>query len=99
MIKIMMTAVALSSLISLSATAAPQKMTSVQLDQVVAGGTTDCVQGNNGWGNGADGSNPGTDSGATAASKIGEGGTGSGLNLSSPPDKINTNPVSGSTGR
>ena len=95
MIKIMMTAVALSALVSLSATAAPQKMTSVQLDQVVAG-TTDCDKGNNGWGNGADPTNAGSGSGGTADSKIGYP-AGTGGNLAS-ADKINTNPTT-STGR
>ena len=83
MIKIMMTAVALSALVSLSATAAPQKMTSVQLDQVVAG-TTDCDKGNNGWGNGADFSNAGSPHGATEDSKVAnaniDGATGVNLN-------------------
>lgn len=80
MIKIMMTAVALSSLISLSATAAPQKMTSVQLDQVVAGTADDC-KGNNGWGNGFDPINAGSDSGATEPSKSINGSFDGGINL------------------
>ena len=81
MIKIMMTAVALSSLVSLSATAAPQKMTSVQLDQVVAGYATDCEKGNNGWGNGTDPINAGSGSGGTEPSKSINGSFDGGINL------------------
>jgi hypothetical protein len=79
-------AVAMSSPVS----AAPQKMTDDLLDQVVAG-TYICppsskVKGNNGWGNGADGTNPGSFKGATSASKI------AGANLTS-ANRINTNPT------
>jgi hypothetical protein len=63
------------------AVAAPVKMTDTQLDSVVAGwnpggnlcgaSAFDC--GNNGWGNGWDPTNPGSDSGATAPSKDNNG--------------------------
>ena len=68
------------------------KMTDQQLDQVVAGWVTNCsdkVCGNNGWGNGTDGINPGSFKGATAPSKGTNGTNGPG---------INTNPTN-STGR
>jgi opacity protein-like surface antigen len=72
----------------------PVKMTDQQLDQVVAGwkngepcGISEC--GNNGWGNGTDGINPGSDNGGTAPSKLANGTAGPG---------INTNPTN-STGR
>jgi hypothetical protein len=68
----------------------PVKMTDQQLDQVVAGWNR-ClfhnVCGNNGWGNGADGTNPGSFSGATAPSKSTNGSNGPG---------INTNPTTSS---
>jgi hypothetical protein len=69
----------------------PVKMTDQQLDQVVAGWLTNCsdraVCGNNGWGNGTDGINPGSFSGATAPSKSTNGTNGPG---------INTNPTTSS---
>jgi hypothetical protein len=86
-----------SSAFAMSAFAAPKQMTNEMLDQVVAGSTGDTccdtctLKGNNGWGNGADGTNPGSDNGGTAASKL-AGTNQSGL------DKINTNPTT-STGR
>jgi len=104
MVKILTTLSAIFAFLSVSAfAAAPTKMNSDALDQVVAG-TGDCgcpppegkVKGNNGWGNGADPTNPGSDNGATAASKIGFP-AGTGGNLIS-ANKINTNPT-GSTGR
>jgi len=81
-----------------------RNLTIEELKQI-AGGTPaeDNAQStkNNGWGNGADGETPGTFQGATAPSKIGEGGIEdpNGMNLSSPPDGINTNPVDTSSGR
>ncbi len=64
----------LVALMALPASAAPKKMTLAQLDLVVAGHDYHCppeerVKGNNGWGNGADPTNPGSFSGATAPSK------------------------------
>lgn len=109
MLKVLGSIVALSALVSLPAAAEPRKMTSAQLDEVVAGTgytpppppycppapPTNCrggVCGNNGWGNGADPSNPGSGSGGTSPSKL--------ANFNLPPgaSKINTNPT-GSTGR
>ena len=59
-----------------AALAEPVKLTDQQLDAVVAGSGTDCVEcvpesgkGNNGWGNGADETNPGSDHGKTSLSK------------------------------
>lgn len=86
--------IAASTVFSMSAFAQPKLMSSEMLDQVVAGGVVDdpCyVKGNNGWGNGADGTNPGSDKGGTSASKV------AGTNLTG-ADKINTNPTT-STGR
>lgn len=89
-------AVALSAVVSLPAAAAMKKMSGEMLDQVVAG-TDYCpppevrVKGNNGWGNGADPSNPGSDHGATRASKNAN------INLVG-ANKVNTNPTT-STGR
>lgn len=90
--------IALAAIFALPAMAAPERMTSIQLDEVVAG--TDCgcppptgkEKGNNGWGNGADPSNPGSGSGRTAPSKTGN------ENLPPGQDRPNTNPT-GSTGR
>jgi hypothetical protein len=96
MIKSITAAVALVSFVSLPAAAEPKKMSSEALDQIVAG-TDYCppptlLKGNNGWGNGADPSNPGSDNGLTAPSKL--------ANFNLPPgqDRPNTNPT-GSTGR
>jgi hypothetical protein len=61
----------------------PVKMTDQQLDQVVAGWNR-ClyhnVCGNNGWGNGYDGTNPGSGHGATSPSKLANGNAGPGIN-------------------
>lgn len=96
MFKTIAASISLFSLVSLPAAAEPKKMTSDALDQIVAG-TDYCpppvaVKGNNGWGNGADPSNPGSGSGATAPSKL--------ANFNLPPgqDRVNTNPTT-STGR
>lgn len=48
-----------------------------ELMQVSGGGKSDCCcepkrKGNNGWGNGAEGTNPGSDEGGTAGSKSDE---------------------------
>src|SRR4051794_6586878 len=80
-----------------SAMAAPIHLTDIQMDRIVAGWDY-CpppppiyAKGNNGWGNGADGTNPGSFHGGTSPSKS--------TNLSMPgAGKINTNPTS-STGR
>lgn len=92
MVKKLAIIAASTALLSISAFAAPQKMTSEMLDQVVAGGTVpECEKGNNGWGNGTDPTNPGSFSGATAPSKSANGSvTGFG--------DININPTT-STGR
>jgi hypothetical protein len=85
--------IAASAAFAMSAFAAPKQMTNEMLDQVVAGGggTDYCLKGNNGWGNGADGTNPGSFNGATSDSKI------AGTNLTG-ANSINTNPTT-STGR
>lgn len=87
-------AFSLAALVSLPSLAAPVKMTDAQLDMVVAGTDYTCpptevTKGNNGWGNGADGTNPGSFSGATAESKI------AGVNLPM-ASRINTNPTTSS---
>lgn len=80
------------------AIAEPVQMTDAQLDSVVAGwvnpggnpcGASPWDCGNNGWGNGYDLNNPGSDNGGTAPSKLANGTAGPG---------INTNPTT-STGR
>lgn len=92
--------VSLLALTAMSAMAAaePVRMIDSQLDQVVAGhlngGGNPCgivhpECANNGWGNGLDLTNPGSDNGATAPSKLANGTAGPG---------INTNPTT-STGR
>ena len=91
MIKTFATLLAATAFLSLPATAAPIKMTNAALDQVAGGCTCEVEKGDNGWGNGADGTNPGSSAGATAPSKV-PGVNQSGL------DKINTNPTN-STGR
>lgn len=85
-------ALSLTALMSLPAQAAPVKMTDAQLDLVVAGTDyhycppTETTKGNNGWGNGADGTNAGSLAGATSPSKS--------TNMSMPEaGKINTNPI------
>lgn len=101
MLKQISAGIALASIVSLPALAAPERMSIAQLDEVVAG--TDCCvcppppptgneKGNNGWGNGADPSNPGSDHGGTAPSKNANN------NLPPGQDRRNTNPT-GSTGR
>ena len=81
-----------------AATAEPVKLTAQQLDQVVAGFSgceAECIpQGfhaNNGWGNGWDPGNPGSDNGKTAPSKSANGNVPAG-------GKININPTT-SNGR
>lgn len=83
----------LAALITLPASAAPKKMSLEHLDMVVAGTDYTCppeerVKGNNGWGNGADPTNPGSFSGATAPSKS--------TNSSIPGGGINENPTTSS---
>ena len=82
-------------LIASAALAAPtaKKMDNQKLDTVVAGwvngepcGISQC--GDNGWGNGSDPINPGSDNGATAPSKM--------CNCSEGSNKINTNPTTSS---
>ena len=100
MLKQITAGLALASLVSLPALAAPERMSSAQLDEVVAG-TYTCTceppptgkeKGNNGWGNGADPSNPGSGSGRTGPSKTNND------NLPPGQDRPNTNPT-GSSGR
>jgi hypothetical protein len=97
MYKVLLPIAALVATSSLAA-AEPAKMTDTQLDAVVAGWTNpggnacgnspwDC--GNNGWGNGFDLNNPGSDNGLTAPSKLANDTAGPGPN---------TNPTT-STGR
>lgn len=95
MLKSTTVAAALIALASLPAAATPAKMSNTELDRVVAG--TDCppppppptLKGNNGWGNGADPSNPGSDNGLTAPSKT--------ANASVPAaGNVNTNPTTSS---
>jgi len=70
--------------------AAAEKMTHTQLDIVVAGwGPHEGAKGNNGWGNGADPTHPGSFKGGSAPSKS--------CNCSKPSaGKINTNPTTSS---
>lgn len=66
MIKTLTAALALTALASLATAAEPVKMSSAELDTVVAG----CgCHADNGWGNGPDTTNPGSFSGATEPSK------------------------------
>jgi hypothetical protein len=98
MLKQLSAGIALASIVAMPAMAAPERMSSAQLDEVVAG--TDCTcgcpvpgteKGNNGWGNGEDPTNPGSDNGGTAPSKSNNGSVpGAG--------RPNTNPT-GSSGR
>lgn len=98
MLKQLTAGIALASVIALPALGAPVRMSSAQLDDVVAG--TDCTcgcpeptgKGNNGWGNGSDPSNPGSDNGGTAPSKTAND------NLPPGQNRPNTNPT-GSSGR
>jgi hypothetical protein len=99
MLKQITTGIALASVLALPALAAPQRMTTAQLDNVVAGTGTDCgcppptgkEKGNNGWGNGEDPTNPGSFNGKTEPSKSTNGSV-------SGAGRPNTNPT-GSTGR
>lgn len=98
MFKRLTAGLALASLVSLPAWGAPERMSTAQLDDVVAGTGCTCPppdgdgKGNNGWGNGADPSNPGSDNGRTAPSKTAND------NLPPGQDRPNTNPT-GSSGR
>jgi hypothetical protein len=97
MLKQLTAGIALASIMTLPVMAAPERMTATQLDEVVAGTDYGCPppvteKGNNGWGNGADPSNPGSDNGLTAPSKT------SNINLPPGQNQPNTNPT-GSTGR
>lgn len=90
----MAVSLSLTAFVSLPSLAAPVKMTDAQLDLVVAGTDYTCpehevMKGNNGWGNGADPTNPGSDKGATAESKV------AGINLPM-ANRINTNPTTSS---
>lgn len=73
--------------------AEPVKMTDSELDALVAGhvevNCSEHICGNNGWGNGMDGNNPGSYHGGTEPSKAANDTAGPG---------INTNPTT-STGR
>ena len=94
MIKALATVLAATVFLYVPAAAAPVKMTNAALDQVAGGSSDPCnpqTKGDNGWGNGADGTNPGSSAGATSPSKV-PGVNQTGL------DKINTNPTT-STGR
>jgi hypothetical protein len=91
MSKALAVVLAATAFLSLSAAAAPVKMTDAALDKVAGGCGCEVEKGNNGWGNGADGTNPGSSAGPTADSKL-PGVNQTGL------DKINTNPTT-STGR
>jgi hypothetical protein len=78
MSRLILPLVALLASTSLAA-AAPEKMTESQLDQVVAGWDgagcdhSPFLCGNNGWGNGWDPINPGSDAGGTEPSKMNNG--------------------------
>lgn len=93
MIKQLTAVLATTAFIALPASAAPVKMTSTQLDQIVAGTGEPIPQekGNNGWGNGPDTTNPGSFSGGTAPSKS--------TNSSIPGGGINEAPQDRFTGR
>lgn len=93
MTKVFLTLLAATALSGV-AVAEPVKMTDTQLDTVVAGwenpGGNGCGNsafdcGNNGWGNGWDPTNPGSDNGGTAPSKT--------LGYNGPFDGINANPT------
>lgn len=88
----MWTKVVIAAALGLLATlaVAAQPMSDSQLDLVVAGwGPHEGPKGNNGWGNGADPTNPGSFKGKTAPSKS--------CNCSRPSaGKINTNPTTSS---
>jgi len=94
MLKEILLGVVVASAVSIPAFASPQRMSSGQLDEVVAGTIicppTETVKGNNGWGNGTDPINPGSDNGGTRFSKSANASTGQ--------DRPNTNPT-GTDGR
>ena len=91
MVKVLATVLAVTAFLSVPVAAAPVKMTNAALDKVAGGCGCEVPKGDNGWGNGADGTNPGSSAGATADSKL------AGVNQTG-LDKINTNPTT-STGR
>ena len=96
MLKEILVGAVLASAVSMPAFASPQLMSSGQLEEVVAG-TIICPpvetgKGNNGWGNGADPSNPGSGSGLTGPSKTANN------NLPPGQNRPNTNPT-GTSGR
>jgi hypothetical protein len=96
MLKTLGAIIVASALSSVAVAAQPKPLTNSELDEVVAGWYDCCtcppppetVKGNNGWGNGADPSNPGSDNGGTAASKT--------ANASIPGGGINQNPTTSS---
>jgi hypothetical protein len=96
MVKTLGAFVVVSAMWSVGAAAQPTALSNNELDEVVAGWYDCCycpppgekVKGNNGWGNGADPSNPGSDNGGTAASKT--------ANASIPGGGINQNPTTSS---
>lgn len=80
MIKTLTASIALASLVALPAAADPKLMSHAMLDEVVAGtyyppcpDPEPVLKGNNGWGNGADPTNPGSFSGKTSFSKTANG--------------------------
>ena len=91
MIKTLTAALALTALASLATAAEPVKMSYAELDTVVAGNCG--CHADNGWGNGSDGTNAGSDEGGTAPSKF---ATVSVDDFGAPP--LNINPTT-STGR
>jgi hypothetical protein len=81
------------------AAAQPEKMTDAKLDTIIAGhvlvNCSEHICGNNGWGNGAEGLNPGSDNGGTAPSKF--SGVGPTLDGNDPSlTGINSNPTTSS---
>jgi hypothetical protein len=97
MLKALSAMVAMTAMSSVVFAAEPKAMTNSELDEVVAGWVcpppppTNCagnVCGNNGWGNGEDGTNPGSFQGGTEPSKS--------TNLSIPGGGINENPTTSS---
>lgn len=81
MIKTLTAALALTAIVSLATAAEPVRMSDAQLDMVVAGNDCEPEKGNNGWGNGFDGTNAGSFSGGTAPSKSANGSVDGGINL------------------
>jgi hypothetical protein len=90
-IKVLATVLAATAFLSLPAAAAPEKMTNAALDKVAGGCGCEVPKGNNGWGNGFDGINPGSDAGGSAPSKTANGSV-------ADAGKININPTT-SNGR